>query len=162
MNINIVLVNYLDKDQAFDMACLLNCYASDPMGGGADLDAGVLHNLAHELSRLPYAFSVLCYVDNKPAGLVNCFEAFSTFECKPLVNIHDVIVDSAYRGLNISQKMLHKVEEIAREKGCCKLTLEVLEKNKIAQNAYAKFGFAAYELDPEVGKALLWQKKLYA
>jgi len=56
--------------------------------------------------------------------------------------------------------MLKKVEDIAKEKGCCKLTLEVLDGNKAAQNAYTKFGFGGYELDPVMGKALFWQKSI--
>ena len=38
------------------------------------------------------------------------------------------------------------VEEIALERNCCKLTLEVLEKNYIAINSYKKFGFNQYQL----------------
>ena len=36
--------------------------------------------------------------------------------------------------------------------GCCKLTLEVLEGNKLAQAAYIANGFAGYQLDPEMGQ----------
>jgi len=56
--------------------------------------------------------------------------------------------------------LLEKVEEVACSKGCCKITLEVLSNNEIAKCAYSKFGFAGYELDPEAGSALFWQKKL--
>ncbi|MDU0356030.1 GNAT family N-acetyltransferase [Paraglaciecola aquimarina] len=56
--------------------------------------------------------------------------------------------------------MLQKVEQIARQKDCCKITLEVLEGNEVAKNAYLKHGFAGYELDPEQGKAMFWQKVL--
>jgi ribosomal protein S18 acetylase RimI-like enzyme len=112
------------------------------------------------LSKLSYAFSIICCVNNKPAGLVNCFEAFSTFKCKPLINIHDVVVVNEFRGLGLSQPMLSKVEEIAKLKGCCKITLEVLEGNKVAQKSYIKFGFAGYELDPIMGKALFWQRNV--
>ena len=130
------------------------------MGGGQPLTQYVIENLTNELSKRPHAFSVIAYVNNNPVGLINCFEAFSTFSCKPLVNIHDVAVLKEYRGQSLSQKMLDKVEEIAREKGCCKLTLEVLNKNDIAKSAYAKYGFNCYELSPEVGHAEFWQKIL--
>jgi ribosomal protein S18 acetylase RimI-like enzyme len=56
--------------------------------------------------------------------------------------------------------MLDKLEEIARSKGCCKLCLEVLEGNVRAQKVYKSFGFASYQLDPSMGKALFWNKKL--
>jgi ribosomal protein S18 acetylase RimI-like enzyme len=130
------------------------------MGGGKPLVPTVKENLVKALSGISHSFSVLAYVDNAAVGLVNCFEGFSTFLCKPLVNIHDITVLEKYRGNGISQLMLAKVEEIARAKGCCKLTLEVLSNNRAAKSAYRKFGFSDYELDPEAGTALFWQKYL--
>lgn len=70
-------------------------------------------------------------------------------------------MNNQFRGLGVSQLMLAKVEEQAKKRGCCKITLEVLEGNEIARNSYMKFGFDGYELDPEMGKALFWQKTLY-
>jgi len=156
----ILQADYLDPRQAKDLAYLLDLYARDPMGGGTPLSEEIRGKLATELSKLPNAFSILCYVDDKPAGLVNCFVGFSTFKCKPLVYIHDVVVIADSRGLGLSQKMLEEVERIAKEKGCCKITLEVLEGNKVAKAAYEKFGFSGYELDPTMGKALFWEKVL--
>jgi len=160
MKIEVLAADYLDDRHSVDIGYLMNCYAEDPMGAGASLPAHIKENLAVELAKLPHAFSVICYVDGKPAGLVNCFEMFSTFKCKPLVNVHDVMVVKEFRGLGISQLMLAKVEERAREKGCCKITLEVLEGNKVAQNAYLKLGYRGYELDPALGKAMFWQKSI--
>ena len=160
MKIEVIQVDYLNEKQAREIALLLDAYASDPMGGGVPLSENVKNDLAVELSRLPHAFSVIAYIDGEPAGLVNCFEAFSTFACKPIINIHDVVVVDEFRGKGISSMMLNKVEEIAIQKGCCKLTLEVLRENKVAISAYKKFGFSGYELDPKYGEALFWQKKL--
>lgn len=160
MNIEVKIADYLNEQQAIDIGCLLNAYSQDQMGGSQSLSKSVRSNLANELAKLPHAFSIICYVNNKPAGLVNCFEAFSTFKCKPLINIHDVVVVNEFRGLGLSQRMLSKVEEIAKSKGCCKITLEVLEGNHVAKSSYIKFGFAGYELDPVMGKALFWQKNV--
>ncbi len=158
--VTLQVADYSDPQQAKDIIELLEGYATDPMGGDKPLSDEVRTNLVANLSQRPYAFSVLCYVDGKPAGLANCFEAFSTFKCKPLINIHDMVVSSDFRGLGLSQRLLGKVEEVAREKGCCKITLEVLAGNQTAKNAYIKFGFAGYELDPAMGKALFWDKPL--
>lgn len=160
MNIEIFKANYSDPQQAQDLVFLLNCYAIDPMGGGEDLKESTKQNLAETLATLPHAFSVICYVDGKPAGLVNCFEGFSTFKCAPLVNIHDVVVVDEFRGLGLSQKMMTEVERIAKDKGCCKITLEVLQGNEVAKSSYLKFGFAGYELDPKMGQAMFWEKPL--
>ena len=160
MSIEVIKANYLDSKHAKEIQELLNIYASDPMGLGKSLDKAVKENIVKELSKLPYAFSLIAYVKGEPAGLVNCFESFSTFACKQLINIHDFIVLEQYRGNGVSQKMLNKVEEIAISKGCCKITLEILSNNEAAKASYKKFGFASYELDPKAGVALFWQKKL--
>ncbi len=160
MQTKIIRVDYFNPGHAADLVMLLNAYACDPMGGGKPLTAEVMANLTNELSQRPHAFSVLAYVDGKPAGLVNCFELFSTFACKPLVNIHDVVVLKDFRGLGLSHKLLAMVEEIARSRGCCKLTLEVLSGNTVAKSSYNKFGFNNYELNPELGNAAFWEKPL--
>ena len=160
METKVIVADYSDKKHGLDIIQLLNAYAKDPMGGGESLPIFVQENLVAELAKRPYAFSVLAYVGSEAAGLINCFESFSSFSCKPLINIHDVIVLDAFRGYGISQLMLNEVDRIAEQKGCCKLTLEVLEGNKVAQKAYLKQGFAGYELDPKMGKALFWQKSI--
>lgn len=156
----VLQASYTNPIHAEAICLVLNHYAEDPMGGGEPLSAAVLQQLPAELAKRPYAFSVLAFVGGEPAGLVNCFEGFSTFACRPLVNVHDVAVVSKFRGLGLSQKMLQKVEEIARQRGCCKITLEVLEGNDIAQASYAKFGFAAGMFDPAHGRMLFWIKAL--
>jgi ribosomal protein S18 acetylase RimI-like enzyme len=139
---------------------LMDEYALDPMGGGQGLSDYAKANLAAELAKRETAHVILALVDSQPAGLVVCLEGFSTFACQPLLNIHDVIVSLPYRGQGLSKFLLQKVEEIAVELGCCKLTLEVLEGNHIAQAAYKSFGFNGYELNPQTGRALFWEKKL--
>ena len=161
MNPKIVLADYHDAAQAQDLIHLLDLYAHSPMGGGKPLAAGVKLRLVSELAKIPNAFSVLAYVDNRAAGLVNCLQSFSTFKCKPLVNIHDVVVHQDFRRLGLATKMFHKVEAIAIERGCCKLTLEVLARNTIAKKAYTKFGFNPFELSAEHGQALFFEKALY-
>ena len=156
----VLQASYTNPIHAEAICLVLNHYAEDPMGGGEPLSADVLRQLPAELAKRPYAFSVLAFVGGEPAGLVNCFEGFSTFACRPLVNVHDVAVVSKFRGLGLSQKMLQKVEEIALQRGCCKITLEVLEGNAIAQASYAKFGFAPGMFDPAHGRMLFWIKSL--
>ena len=160
MDIEVVKADYFNQKHQDEIPMLLNLYASDPMGGSEPLSAEVREKLVSELAKLPHAFSLICYVNGVPAGLVNCFEGFSTFSCKPIINIHDVVVSGEFRGLGICHQMLHKVEEIARSKGCCKMTLEVLSGNEAAKSAYKKYGFTDYVLDPEAGTALFWEKPI--
>ena len=46
---------------------------------------------------------MLAFDGDAPVGLVNCIEGFSTFACKPLVNVHDVAVLSSHRGRGIAE-----------------------------------------------------------
>jgi GNAT superfamily N-acetyltransferase len=142
------------------MLQLMDAYALDPMGGGQGLSNYAKTNLPVELAKRKSAHVILAFVDTQPAGLVICLEGFSTFACKPLLNIHDAVVALPYRGRGLSKLMLQQAEKIALDLGCCKLTLEVLEGNYIAQSAYKAFGFRGYELNPQMGKALFWEKKL--
>lgn len=158
--VKIIKVDYHNEQQANDMVDMLDAYARDPMGGGEPLSIEVQRSLPERLAKLSYAHSWVAYVDGEPAGVLNAFEGFSTFKAKPLLNIHDIAVKSDFRGLQLSQKLLEAAEQQARESGCCKITLEVLSKNEIAQNSYRKFGFEGYELDPAHGHALFWQKPL--
>ncbi|GAA6135008.1 GNAT family N-acetyltransferase [Oceaniserpentilla sp. 4NH20-0058] len=160
MAVEVELLDYHNPKHASELVDLMNQYALDPMGGAQPLSDFVTQNLASALSKREDAFSLIAYIDNKAVGLVNCMEGFSTFSCKPLVNIHDLVVDKHYRGQGVGQRLLAKVEELAREKGCCKLTLEVLSGNHVAKAVYEKHGFSDYALDPEKGSALFWQKNL--
>lgn len=159
-DILVLQASYTNPVHAAAIGVVLNGYAEDPMGGGQPLPAEVLLHLPEELAKRPHAFSVLAFVDGEAAGLVNCFEGFSTFACRPLVNVHDVAVMPAFRGMGLSQRMLQKVEDIARQRGCCKITLEVLEGNAIAQASYTRFGFSAGMFDPAHGRMLFWTKPL--
>jgi ribosomal protein S18 acetylase RimI-like enzyme len=139
---------------------LLDSYARDPMGGGNPLSAEVRGNLIPQLQQRSDYLGIIAFYGEQPVGLINAFEGFSTFSARPLLNIHDVIVAEEFRGSGLSQRMMEKVEQLARQRGCCKLTLEVLSNNTVAQNAYRKFGFSAYQLDSGAGQALFWQKAL--
>ncbi|MEE2022977.1 GNAT family N-acetyltransferase [Alkalimonas mucilaginosa] len=158
--IEVKAVNYQEPAQAQQLVYLLNQYALDPMGGGEPLSEEVQAQLAKRLAERSDTFSFIAYIDGVAAALVNCVENFSTFAARPIMNIHDIAVLPAYRGQGLSTALLQAVEQLARARNCCKLTLEVLEGNTIAKASYQKFGFAGYQLDPAMGQAVFWQKKL--
>ena len=158
--LNVVRVNYADAGQMAALLGLLDAYARDRMGGGEPLSDFAMKNLPAALAGRPSLFSVLAFDGTLPVGLVNCVEGFSTFACQPLVNVHDVVVAASHRGQGIAEKMLLKVEAIARERGACKLTLEVLSGNHSAQKLYRRVGFDNYQLDPNMGQAQFMQKWL--
>lgn len=158
--IDIVMADYRNPAHAAALVELLDAYACDPAGGGTPLSAEVKAGLPNALAARPQAFSVLAYDGAQPVGLINCIEGFSTFACRPLVNVHDVTVIASHRGLRITQRMLACVEQEALRRGACKLTLEVLQGNEPAIRAYEREGFAGYQLGATYGTAMFLQKKL--
>jgi ribosomal protein S18 acetylase RimI-like enzyme len=156
----IIQANLSDAKQALDIVNLLSQYAMDIMGGGEDLSYEVKQNLIPALENRNSTLVILAYENEIAVGLAICFEGFSTFYAKPLINIHDFVVLPNYRGKGIAKLMLDQIQSIAQERNCCKITLEVLEGNYRAQKVYKDFGFEGYELDKSSGKALFWDKKL--
>lgn len=160
VTLTVFRADYSNSAHAAALVSLLDAYAQDPMGGGQALSEFARANLVPSLAVRPQAFSVLAFDGDKPVGLVNCIEGFSTFACRPLVNVHDVAVLAGYRGQRIAEQMLAVAEAIARERGACKLTLEVLSGNAGAMRLYERMGFAGYQLDPAMGQARFLQKHL--
>ena len=129
-------------------------------GGAEPLSAEVKANLVKGLSQVPGALALLAYLDGQAVGVTTAFAGFSTFAAKPLLNIHDLAVLPAYRRQGVGQALMDALAQLAGQRGCCKLTLEVLSENRAAQGAYRKAGFAPYSLDEATGLAQFWQKYL--
>lgn len=163
MSIEIKHVDFSLDWMSNELVSVLNEYACDPMGGNKPLNEKVLSTLADKLSQRNDAISLIAIDTDKPQkaiGILNAFEGFSTFQAKPLLNIHDVYVKKEYRGQKVAQQLFLYLEKMAIASQCCKLTLEVLDKNTPAKRAYQKLGFSGYELDPTVGHAVFWQKDI--
>lgn len=156
----IIRADYRNPAHATAIVTLMQAYAQDIMGGGEPIAGDIISVLVERLSAVPGAVSILAFVDGQPAGLANCFEGFSTFAARPLLNIHDLVVASDFRGKGIARALMAEAEVVARERGCVKLTLEVLEGNAVAQSLYQSLGYGDYVLDPAMGRALFWQKTL--
>jgi GNAT superfamily N-acetyltransferase len=160
MPIIVYQIDYQNPEQGAHLIRLLDHYAQDEMGGGQSLPDSVKQTLVSNLAKLPHAITLLAYDGDEVVGLVNAFEGFSTFANEPLINIHDVVVVKPRRGEGIARQMLAVIEEIAKARGCCKLTLEVLSGNEAAKASYRRCGFSDYSLGEGKGAALFWQKKL--
>ena len=159
-NLTVELADYADARDAADIVELLEAYARDPMGGGEQLGQEVRDEVVPGLAATPGAFSLIARLDGEAVGLANCFTGFSTFIARPLINVHDMTVRADHRGEGIGRALLEAIEAEARRRGACKITLEVLSGNARAKALYVANGYSDYQLDPEAGHALFWQKKL--
>jgi ribosomal protein S18 acetylase RimI-like enzyme len=93
-------------------------------------------------------------------GIATCFIGFSTFAARPLINIHDLHVTKEHQRRGVAPSLLAAVEKEARDRGCCKLTLEVQENNRPALALYERFGFAGAHYQAPAGAVLFRQKTL--
>ncbi|MEY3775141.1 MAG: hypothetical protein RLZZ129_1921 [Verrucomicrobiota bacterium] len=151
----------LDRpDHQAAVLAMVDAYSRDPMGDGAPLSAEARERLIPGLRAHPTTLVFLAYDGETPVGVAVCFLGFSTFAARPLVNLHDVCVVPTHRNRGVGRGLLAAVEARARELGCCKLTLEVLDQNHRALKTYLAAGFQRYTLQPGAGEAIFLTKKL--
>lgn len=139
---------------------LVNAYSMDPMADDKPLSEIVQRDLIPGLRAHPTTMVFLAWHGAEPIGIAVCFRGFSTFAARPLVNIHDLFVSPTHRGTGVSRRIFEAIEKRARELGCCKLTLEVLENNQRARGVYAAAGFAAPSYAPGTGGSIFLSKSL--
>jgi len=156
----VIRLDPADPLHAQAMLMLLDEYAAGPTGRGHGLEPQARERLPAMLAARPHYWGCLAFVDGEPAGFANCFETVSTFLAEPLLNIHDIAVSPRFQRRGVGAALLAAVEAAARERGCCKLTLEVLDGNHGARRVYERAGFAGYALDPRMGRAAFMEKKL--
>ena len=142
------------------IVALIDAYAADPMGNGKALAPDVREALIPGLQRHPTTLVFLAFQGTEAVGIAVCFQGFSTFAARPLVNIHDLAVLPDRRGQGIGRRLLEAVERKAREMGCCKLTLETQENNRRARRLYAAVGFAQAVYEEAAGGSLFFAKAL--
>jgi ribosomal protein S18 acetylase RimI-like enzyme len=140
---------------------MIDAYARDPMGEAKSLDPDVRARLIPGLQKHPTTLVFLAFDGDLAVGAAVCFIGFSTFAAKPLINIHDFVVLSAFRGRGVGRRLLDAIEGKARELGCCKLTLEVMDNNHRALRMYEAAGFVRYALQKEAGTAIFMSKPLH-
>lgn len=165
--IQIIEADLALPEHAADIVAMVDAYASDPMGNGKRLPADVLERLVPAMRAHPTTLVFLAYADDengnrRPVGIANCFVGFSTFAALPLINIHDLAVMPESRSQGIGHRLLAAVEKKARELGCCKVTLEVLENNTPAKTLYKAVGFQQAVYTDDAGGAIFYAKKLSA
>ena len=158
--IEIVEAELSDPAYAADYLALMDHFALDPNGGGSPIPARARERLVAALRERTDVTILLAYEGREPVGLATLIEGFSTFAARPLWNLHDMVVVETHRGRGIGSRLLEETEWRARERGYCKITLEVLAGNQTAQGVYRRAGFGGYTLDPVQGAALFWQKNL--
>lgn len=144
--VQIVPIDLRNPSHASALLMLLDDYASGEMGMERPLDAAVRESLIERLLEMPYYRGFLAWAAGEPVGLLNGFLGFSTFRGQTLLNVHDLSVHSAARGLGVGRRLLETACGWARDQGYCRVTLEVRSDNTVARRLYDSLGFrSGYE-----------------
>ena len=159
-NVTIVDADLARAEHAHALVTMLDAYMRDPMEGGEPPSDQVKRDLIPGLRAHPACYVFLAYRDNQPVGFSICFLGFSTFNARPLLNIHDIFVDLSVRGRGIGAMLLARIEAKARELNCCRLTLEVRQDNVVARGLYRKIGFDQVVVGPQRVPMEFWRKPL--
>ncbi len=88
----------------------------------------------------PVAEVLLAYWAEEPAGFALYFRNFSTFLGKSGIYLEDLFVEPALRGKGIGKALLHRLIEIARERGYGRVEWAVLDWNQPAIDFYRSLG----------------------
>ncbi len=143
-----------DKNSSEHRDVLSSLYVEYSAEANATIHPEVVHQLCERHEFLAY----LCFKDYRPAGFATCFESFSTYKSKVVVNIHDLMISGTFRGQKLGPFLLQGLIEDCQSRDVLKVTLEVKKGNTAARNLYSSFGFEDTEVKlPELHH---WQKYL--
>lgn len=165
MKITIIPADLANEEHCQGLLAVLDDYARE-LRGGAGLSVEAFSVLPEQLRAQPGCHIFLALSEPEPGhagrgprpvpgatvvGAAVCLRGFSTFAGRPLLNVHDLAVRSAFRGHGIGQQLLEAVASAARALGCCRVTLEVDSSNP-AKRLYERAGF--------VPSQEFWRKEL--
>ncbi|MBW8324685.1 MAG: GNAT family N-acetyltransferase [Prolixibacteraceae bacterium] len=155
MELSIVQVDLQNQQHCAQVVKLLNDYMNDPMGNNRPMPAGLAPQIIFGLKEHSGFLGFFVMADDQFAGLANCNISFSTFQARPLINIHDFIVAPECRNMGAGHFLLRGVINYASQNGYCRVNLEVREDNANAKSLYRKMGFSDC-----VPRMMFWERKL--
>ncbi len=91
-----------------------------------------------------YFEALLAERGGEPLGLALFFHSDSTFEGRPSLCLEALFVRDQARGTGVGRRLLAALAALARERGCKRLDLMVLDWNP-AREVYAHLGFKQIE-----------------
>ncbi|MCR6633230.1 MAG: GNAT family N-acetyltransferase [Magnetospirillum sp.] len=83
--------------------------------------------------------------DGQPVGMLIFLSLYSSWRGRPALMIHDLFVREAARGLGAGKALVTHLSAIARERGCCRVDVNVLDWNARARGFYESLGFGHNE-----------------
>jgi len=161
MNIQVVTADFSQPSHREAIVRLLASYAGEASSGaGTPLSQFARANLVDGLGSRPQSLVLLAEIDNQFVGLAVAFEGYSTFAARPLLNLHDLVVDPEWQGRGIGSRLLEALDAEARRRACCVITLEVNGPNRGAQRLYRRHGFEGGDSISPPEAMMFWKKQL--
>ena len=93
----------------------------------------------------PRFAALLAELYGTPVGMLTYLSLYSSWRGRPALMIHDLFVQEAARGLGAGKALVSALTAIAREQGCCRIDVNVLDWNENARAFYAALGFGHNE-----------------
>ena len=155
MDLKFIEIDLNNRQHADALLHLLDLYMQDPMGSNSPMPAGLGTEILEGLRNYTSYLGFLVELDKQFVALANCNKNFSTFRAKPLINIHDFVVDPAHRGKEVGKFLLDEIARYGKNNGYCRINLEVRNDNARAQKLYRKAGFG--DCNPPM---FFWEREL--
>lgn len=155
MELSIIQVDIQNPIHCDQVIKLLNDYMIDPMGNNRPMPKELGPQIISGLKKHTGFLGFFVVDGEQFAGLANCNVNFSTFQAKPLINIHDFIIAPECRKVGAGSFLLQGIINYASQNGFCRVNLEVREDNQIAKSLYKKNGFTDC-----VPRMMFWERKL--
>ncbi|NOI65272.1 GNAT family N-acetyltransferase [Vibrio sp. 99-8-1] len=135
-----ILTRRIDTDSIEDKDIFESLFREYLSGFSIELDDTVIS----QLFELPYFYGFVSFAEKTPAGFAVCFESFSTYRAKKMMNIHDFMVSEKFRGKGVGIAQLNGIERYCRDNSYLKITLEVDDDNVAAKKLYSSCNYEDY------------------
>lgn len=93
----------------------------------------------------PLFQALLAEQDGRAVGMLTYLPLYSSWRGRPALLIHDLFVREEARGLGAGKALIARLTDIAAQRGCCRIDVNVLDWNDRARAFYSALGFGHNE-----------------
>jgi GNAT superfamily N-acetyltransferase len=87
----------------------------------------------------PVIYGFVAEIDARVVGLAHAIEHENTWQMSPVVYLEDLAVDPAFQGRGIGRKLMQRVIDDAKRRGCSRVYWMTQKSNQTARRLYDSF-----------------------